>query len=165
MKKLLPFIAALALVGQGCLAPASTPAPQETAPTSTLEAEVEHNEHEMTGVEGEAVMEDGVAVFTIDATNFAYSVSKITVQKGQKVRIKLTNSEGFHDWVVDEFNASTMRINAGEEAMVEFTPDKVGTFEFYCSVGQHRANGMVGTLVVEEADPIVEVEADAELKL
>ena len=32
---------------------------------------------------------------------------------------------------------------------VEFTVDKTGTFEYYCSVGQHRANGMVGNLIVE----------------
>jgi plastocyanin len=27
--------------------------------------------------------------------------------------------------------------------------DKKGTFEYYCSVGQHRALGMKGKLVVE----------------
>jgi len=32
---------------------------------------------------------------------------------------------------------------------VEFTADTPGEFEYYCSVGQHRANGQVGKLIVE----------------
>jgi uncharacterized cupredoxin-like copper-binding protein len=32
---------------------------------------------------------------------------------------------------------------------VQFVADKTGTFEFYCSVGNHRQMGMVGTLVVQ----------------
>src|SRR3989344_2957339 len=33
---------------------------------------------------------------------------------------------------------------------VEFTVDALGEFEYYCSVGQHRQNGQVGTLIAEE---------------
>jgi plastocyanin len=32
---------------------------------------------------------------------------------------------------------------------VEFTPNIVGEFEYYCSVGDHRAKGMTGTIIVE----------------
>jgi len=32
---------------------------------------------------------------------------------------------------------------------VTFVADKAGEYEFYCSVGQHRANGMVGKLIVK----------------
>lgn len=32
---------------------------------------------------------------------------------------------------------------------VTFVADTLGTFEYYCSVGNHRAQGMVGNLVVE----------------
>ena len=31
----------------------------------------------------------------------------------------------------------------------EFTADKVGSFEYYCSVGSHRSMGMKGVLKVE----------------
>ena len=74
---------------------------------------------------------------------------ELRVKKGDKVRIEFTNVEGFHDFVVDEFNAATEQINTGGSTFVEFVADKTGTFEYYCSVGQHRANGMVGTLIVE----------------
>lgn len=74
---------------------------------------------------------------------------ELRVKLGDKVRIEFTNVEGFHDFVVDEFNAATEQINTGGSTFVEFVADKTGTFEYYCSVGQHRANGMVGNLVVE----------------
>ena len=69
--------------------------------------------------------------------------------RGDRVKIVLRNTEGFHDWKVDAFNAATQRINAGTEDIIEFTADTAGTYEYYCSVGDHRAKGMKGTLIVE----------------
>ncbi len=54
-----------------------------------------------------------------------------------------------HDWNVDEFEARTKQIKNGETDSITFVAGKAGSYEFYCSVGQHRANGMVGTLVVQ----------------
>lgn len=90
-----------------------------------------------------------VKEFTIDAFNFGYSMDEIRVNQGDRVTITLTNSDGFHDWVVDEFNAATERISTGDTATVTFVADEAGSFEYYCSVGSHRAQGMVGTLIVE----------------
>jgi plastocyanin len=87
--------------------------------------------------------------FTLDGFNFGYDIKEIRVKKGDTVTINLTVSEGFHDWVVEEFNAATTQIREGGVASVTFVADKTGTFEYYCSVGQHRANGMVGKLIVE----------------
>jgi plastocyanin len=71
------------------------------------------------------------------------------VKKGDTVTITFKNSVGFHDWKLDEFKAATAKLAAGKEETVTFVADKTGTFEYYCSVGQHRANGMVGNLIVE----------------
>ncbi len=74
----------------------------------------------------------------------------LRVKEGNTVRIVLASNDMPHDWVVDELNARTARVVKGEPAVsVEFVASKKGTFEYYCSVGQHRANGMKGTLVVE----------------
>lgn len=73
----------------------------------------------------------------------------IKVTEGDKVRIEFTSTEGFHDWKIDEFNAATKKVNAGGSTSVEFIADKKGTFEYYCSVGEHRANGMKGKFIVE----------------
>ena len=93
----------------------------------------------------------GGAVHTVIVTghNFSFAPSAITVKKGEKVKIVFQNSGGTHDWVIDEFNAHTTRIQGGQSATIEFTPDKVGTFEYYCSVGTHRQMGMKGNLVVQ----------------
>ena len=88
--------------------------------------------------------------FTIDSFPYGYSQDKIVVKKGDKVTIKLTNSKGLHDFVIDEFKVATKQIKQGETDTVTFVADKVGKFEYYCSVGAHRSLGMVGTLVVEE---------------
>lgn len=99
--------------------------------------------------EPEMDMTGEVKEFVVEGSNFKYSLSEIRVKKGEMVRIVYKNISGFHDWVVDDFNAKTNQLKDGEEETIEFVADKVGTFEYYCSVGQHRKMGMVGKLVVE----------------
>ncbi len=92
--------------------------------------------------------ETGVKSFTVVGKNFSFSVPEIKVNQGDKVKITFKNENGFHDWVIDEFNTRTPRIQAGQTAEVEFVADKKGTFEYYCSVGEHRQAGMRGNLIV-----------------
>ena len=87
--------------------------------------------------------------FTVEGGNFIFTPTVITVAKGDTVRITFKNTEGFHDFIIDEYNVKTKQISAGQEETIEFIADKVGTFEYYCSVGSHRAMGMVGTLEVK----------------
>lgn len=109
----------------------------------------------MTEKEGDAMMEkagammSGVKIFSLTGRNFAFSQTEIRVKKGDKVKIDFQSTEGFHDWTVDGFSAKTAQVNTGGKSSVEFVADKAGTFEYYCSVGTHRALGMVGKLVVE----------------
>lgn len=90
-----------------------------------------------------------IKTFQVEASSFFFNPKEIKVKKGDKVKIVLNNKAGMHDWVLDEFNARTETIQAGQTAEVEFTADKTGTFEYYCSVGNHRQLGMVGNLIVE----------------
>jgi nitrosocyanin len=97
-------------------------------------------------------MTKGEKSFTIDGFEFGYDKKTITVKKGDTVKVTLTNSGKMpHDWIVDEImGAKTKEIKTGETDTITFVADKVGEFEFYCSVGSHRKMGMVGTFVVEE---------------
>ncbi|MDO8508608.1 MAG: cupredoxin domain-containing protein [Nanoarchaeota archaeon] len=95
-----------------------------------------------------------VKTFVLTGENFKFMMNgiespEIKVKQGDKVRIEFTSTTGFHDWKVDEFNAATEKVNAGESSFIEFTADKKGSFEYYCSIGQHRKNGMKGNLIVE----------------
>jgi plastocyanin len=132
-----------------------------TAPAAALDTEVSSEpepvslEPEPEPVSPEPVSQTDPAaeptnqVFTLDSFSYGYSEEEIRVKQGDTVTINLTNSAGFHDWVVDEFAAATEKIGAGETTSVTFVADKAGTFEYYCSVGSHRQQGMVGNLVVE----------------
>ena len=90
-----------------------------------------------------------VRIFDISAKPFEFSVKEIRVKKGDRVKINLAVTQGMHDWVADEFGARTKIIQTGQSDSVEFTADKTGTFEYYCSVPTHRQQGMVGKLIVE----------------
>lgn len=85
----------------------------------------------------------------VEGINYAFKPSSITVKKGEKTRILFKNTGGTHDFVVDELNIRTAMIQGNTEDFVEFTPDKIGSFKFYCSFGNHRAMGMEGTIIVQ----------------
>lgn len=88
--------------------------------------------------------------FTVEGGNFFFKPNVLKVKKGEPVAITFKNTEGFHDFVIDGIaGAKTQRIQTGTSESITFTPDKAGSFEFYCSVGSHRQMGMKGTLTVE----------------
>lgn len=89
-------------------------------------------------------------VFAVTGINYGYDVKEITVKKGDTVTINFESTDGFHDWVIDEFDAKTSKVQPGVPTSVTFVADKAGTFEYYCSVGSHRMHGMVGKLIVQE---------------
>lgn len=97
----------------------------------------------------EPVMKDGVKEFAISGSNFSFVPNVISVKKGDKVRIIFQNTAGFHDFKIDEYGVASKKAQAPSQEILEFTADKTGTFEYYCSVGSHRTMGMVGTLKVE----------------
>jgi len=90
-----------------------------------------------------------VKEFVVTGQNFSFSPSTIIVKKGDRVKITFKNTQGFHDFKIDEYSVAAAQTKSPAEEVLEFTADKVGTFEYYCSVGSHRAMGMKGTLKVE----------------
>ena len=86
---------------------------------------------------------------TVTGANFKFTPNTITVKKGDTVRVNFKSSGGFHDFVIDEFDVQTKMVDTGLSDTVEFVANKVGTFEYYCSVGNHRQMGMVGKLIVQ----------------
>ena len=100
---------------------------------------------------GTPVKEFTMTSFTeiIDGKYFPqYSIKEIKVKKGDLVKLKITNTKGTHDIKIDEFNVFA-ETPLNEEVVVEFTADKVGSFEYYCTKPGHRENGHWGTLIIE----------------
>ena len=86
--------------------------------------------------------------FNVKAFKFGFEPATITVNKGDRVRIKITVTSGAHDFKIDELNvfADTKEIN--KEYVIEFTVDKAGEFVYYCAKPKHRELGQWGTLKV-----------------
>lgn len=148
------IIVAIGVIGWYALNTDQAVAPErDTEVTSQSAADVsESDEDAAAGAELELTADAGTAdavVIDMVGTNYAYDVSEIRVQQGDTVTINFAAAEGFHDVVIDEFDAATERITSGQSTSVTFVADEAGTFEYYCSVGNHRAQGMVGTLIVE----------------
>lgn len=93
--------------------------------------------------------ETGVKVFNVSGANFRFDPKTITVKKGDKVRVVFKSLDMMHDFDITELGVDSPVTVAGETSEFEFTATQAGEFEYFCSVGQHRANGMAGTLIVE----------------
>jgi len=96
-----------------------------------------------------AMVEEGAQSVTVEGGNFYFKPNEIRVKAGIPVKLTFNNTQGFHDFVIEELDAKTKQITAGNTEVLEFTPKKKGSYEFYCSVGQHRQMGMKGNLIVE----------------
>ena len=86
----------------------------------------------------------------VEAGSFYYNPDEIRVKTGENVRIELTAKDMMHDFNIDELEVDSPVIQAGETVIIEFTAEEAGEYEYYCSVGNHRAMGQVGRLVVED---------------
>jgi plastocyanin len=91
-----------------------------------------------------------VKEFSVTNKGLLFSEKEMSVKKGDLVKITYTNGGGTHDFRVDGYNVGTQKLSDGKAETFEFTADKAGTFEYFCSVGKHRAMGMKGTLTVTE---------------
>lgn len=116
--------------------------------------DVEQSENQPAAVDTNAgTMEENTPVMqeqtVITATDFAYDVKEIKAKQGDSLVVAFTNSEGTHDFVIDELGVNSGVLNAGETMNMTIPTDKPGTYEFYCSVGQHRQMGMKGVLIIE----------------
>lgn len=77
---------------------------------------------------GDAVSEDSsVKEFDVKAFRFGYSPDTITVNKGDKVRINIENTDTLHGIRIPDLGVS------GNEVL-EFTAGNTGEFTWYCNV-------------------------------
>lgn len=175
MQKKLLAASLLLFLGAGCSGTATVDTTSDTAAGGTMPAGEEGSGTTsdtegmvIEGTEGEEADSDMIAevdveanadvdvtvntvAFTVTGNNFAFAPSTMTVKKGDTVQITFVNSDGFHDLVIDEFEgAKTARLQTSASETITFVADQAGTFEYYCSVGEHRAMGMKGTLTVTE---------------
>ncbi len=96
---------------------------------------------------GEVV--NGERVIEVEAYQFGFEPNYIVVNAGEKVKLNLTTRDVTHGFMIDKMDIN-VSINPEEIRTVEFTPEKNGVYEFWCSVpcgSGHRT--MRGYLIVK----------------
>ena len=157
---LLSLGAMLILVGAGCSSNSGPVVEEESKNTTETQPAVETKTETETApvvdiktdvkVEVGSVKEFSMTAYYDQALKKAlFSLPEMKVKKGDKVKVKITNTMGMHDFVIDELKVAK-ELPLNEEVVVEFTADKAGEFVYYCSKPGHKASGQWGTLKVTE---------------
>jgi plastocyanin len=100
----------------------------------------------------------------VSATEFAFDPSEMQVSSSEAITVVLRNNgRAPHDITFEldggrEEQSDTVR--GGEVVTLTFTaPAMEGRYKYYCSIGSHEEQGMVGTLVVGDPPAAFEVVA------
>lgn len=139
----------VALVGVVGLMVINQPKPTTDTTTPTDNSAMTAEPTTATGSMDTVPAESDIKVIEVEAGAFYYKPAEIKVKVGDKVRIVMKSVDMMHDFNIDELNVKMPIAKSGETGTVEFTATKAGTFEYYCSVGQHRVQGQIGKLIVE----------------
>ena len=85
---------------------------------------------------------------TVTATEFKFSPATLQVPVGKKITVTFFNNGTVdHDLTLDAFGVK-IQAGPGKTAKGDFTPDKPGTYDFYCSIPGHKDAGMRGNFTV-----------------
>ncbi len=92
--------------------------------------------------------------FNVSAKQFRFTVSgtdaqEIRVSQDDLVRITLSSEDIPHSFTLPDYRIQK-RVEPGRDVMFEFRAEKVGRFDFHCSMTNDscRERGMVGALIV-----------------
>ncbi|MDO8559310.1 MAG: DUF5667 domain-containing protein [bacterium] len=88
--------------------------------------------------------------FEVSGTEYGFNPSNITVQAGQRVKIKFRNDGRIkHNLIIEGLGVGTKTISSDDDASIEFTAPASGNYIFFCSIPGHRQAGMEGSLKIE----------------
>lgn len=107
-----------------------------------------------TGVEETVVAPEGEAVgareIVVKGDEFSFSPSSIALRAGEKVKLTFNNVGSFsHNFTIEGLGVATKTIGGGKSDTIEFAVEESGTYATFCSVGNHRTQGMEGDLTAE----------------
>jgi cytochrome c oxidase subunit II len=85
----------------------------------------------------------------ISVSHQGFRPDRVTLRKGEPVRLSLTSSDGEHCFAVDAFRIEK-RVVVERPSVVDLTPDRAGTFVFYDCLADPGGETRPGKLVVAE---------------
>lgn len=168
-KHLLIGLLALTVVASGCLdSTEEDPETPEEAPEEPEEEDMngeettdedtspEENETEESETDTEeADEEQSDEVRQVEITGFAdnsYDTDEVEVEAGETVEFVYNHEGGQHDLVLERdgerVDGTEVLSASGESDSFTYTFEEEDDYEFFCSVGAHRSQGMEGTVTV-----------------
>ena len=104
---------------------------------------------------GVAELTGETQVAQVKLESFYFEPSRLMVRVGVPVRLILDNTTLLtgHDFSIFAPDADLeldAYVPARQQVTIQFVPEKVGEYRFYCNIDDHAEKGMVGTLVVVE---------------
>ena len=111
----------------------------------------------------ESALADGMMVFVGKGDEIDGIINPdLAANPGDTVRITLISGEGAaHNIVFEGFNArSEDVVGQGNSVVMEFTPDREGTFAYICDIPGHRQAGMEGKFIVGSGEGANQPSAD-----
>jgi len=92
----------------------------------------------------------GPSVLRVQASSEGFSPDRLTLRRGETVRIHLSTADGPHCFAVDGLRVEK-RIVPGRETVLDLSPDEGGSFPFYCCLEKGAARDRErGEIVVTE---------------
>lgn len=150
--RLFAFVLLAGLLLVGCTQPAPAASPQASAASSAT-AQPSQPAIVSASASASAAATAGtpaVQEIAMTANSFEFTPSTVTVKKGVPVKFTITALDVPHGFFLSEFGISK-ELNPGTATVIEFTPDKTGSFPFICNVFCGEGHGsMKGTLVVQD---------------
>lgn len=102
----------------------------------------------LAGWKGATPAPDQTVAVTVSREGF--QPRDISVRKGETVRLAIKTADGEHCFAVDDLRVEK-RVLPGRTTTVDVTPDKAGTFPFYCCLESGAAaDKQRGRLTVTE---------------
>jgi cytochrome c oxidase subunit II len=139
------LLAVLVFTGAGCGSSTTNTTTNTTDTSSAVPAPGFENVNETVVSDGSSQVRE----FTVEAQQFEFSPSVITVSEGDTVLLHVKSSDTLHGISIPEFDVSE-ELQPGETVDIEFVADKAGTYTIACSVMCGAGHSqMTGTLEVQ----------------
>jgi len=84
----------------------------------------------------------------LTAKNFEYSLSRIKINMGEEIALKIKSDDNAHDFAVDGLG-KIATVSGDSTVTRRLRVDKLGRYTFFCTLPGHRDGGMEGILVVK----------------
>jgi len=107
--------------------------------------------------------QDSPMELTLLLGDYRFTPDSLEVQASRPVILTLINKDGVtpHNFTLQDTDAGmdiSRNVAAGSTVVIEFTPERAGSYGFYCNkklpfMKSHHARGMEGTLNVKTPTP------------